>query len=323
MSYTTLKRAPVVRKLEYLLDYLLAVRTQSSSEEIEQRLSDRKKEFEREKNLAVGRGNPFRKNIEKTSRLAEECFKLAKTLGYIQRVNGEVYISEKGEYFLRVSNREQKVLFAKDYSRVYPHLAALVLTLAKLQSGEAVLPMMNKPLFRPEAEKIGLVCGQVTFDLTRDLTTILGMTNWYYEGVGVERRQHVYLTCTLSSDISSFREIRLHLGSGWLYVIPRQIERPLFREALWNEYLGLADGVPGSPIFYSSARERVCADLRIRDDQFDAEVFKMVEWDDEFIVVWSQGVLPYQRDSSGMLKSLPPKNESGNYIVYLKMVRRG
>jgi len=67
----------------------------------------------------------------------------------------------------------------------------------------------------------------------------------------------------------------------------------------------------------------VCANLRIRDDQFDAEVLQMVDWDDVFQVVWSEGVLPYQRDSAGMLKSLPPKTESGNYIVYLKIVRRG
>lgn len=116
----------------------------------------------------MGRGNPFRKNIEKTSRLAEECFRLAKALGYVQRVSGVVFITDKGEYFLSVSNREQKVLFAEDHSGVYPHLTGLVLTLARLRSEEAVLPMMNRPSFRPEAEKIGLMCGQVTFDLTRD-----------------------------------------------------------------------------------------------------------------------------------------------------------
>lgn len=97
-------------------------------------------------------------------------------------------------------------------------------------------------------------------------------------------------------------------------MIPRRIERPLFRQALWNEYLELADGVPGSPIFYSSVRERVCADLRIRDDQFDAEVFEMVEWDDEFIVVWSQGVLPYQRDSAACSRVCLRRTKAGTTL---------
>jgi hypothetical protein len=39
-------------------------------------------------------------------------------------------------------------------------------------------------------------------------------------------------------------------------------------------------------------------------------------------VIWSEGVLQYQKDSASMLKSLPPKNEWGRYVVYLKMVRR-
>ena len=48
----------------------------------------------------------------------------------------------------------------------------------------------------------------------------------------------------------------------------------------------------------------------------------MVEWDEFLHVIWSEGVLPYQQDSASMLKSLPPKNEWGRYVVYLKIVRR-
>jgi hypothetical protein len=62
--------------------------------------------------------------------------------------------------------------------------------------------------------------------------------------------------------------------------------------------------------------------LRIRDDQFDSEVLGMVDSDEVLHVIWSEGVLPYQQDTASMLKSLPPKNEWGRYIVYLKIVRR-
>ena len=49
---------------------------------------------------------------------------------------------------------------------------------------------------------------------------------------------------------------------------------------------------------------------------------KMVEYDETIHVVWSEGQLQYEKDNASMLKSLPPKNEWGNYVVYLKMVRK-
>jgi len=318
-----LREVPVVRRIEYLLDYLLAVDRRCTMGEIEEILSERKRQFEMEKILAVGRGNPFRRDLVKTSRLAKECFRLAKALRYVEKFGNGIAISDKGRHFLDVSNEERRILLAEAYSEVYPHLATLALTLSKLDSEEAVLPMMNKPKFRPEAEKIGLNIGQVTFDIIRDIATSLGILNWYHEGDGVQRRQHVYLTCSLATEVPRRRSIRLYWDDDWLYVVERLMDRASIRDTLWKAYLALADGIPGSPIFYSAVREKVCANLRIRDDQFDAEVLQMVDWDDVFQVVWSEGVLPYQRDSAGMLKSLPPKTESGNYIVYLKIVRRG
>ena len=104
--------------------------------------------------------------------------------------------------------------------------------------------------------------------------------------------------------------------------MPFEVERNKFRDCLWETYLSLADRIPGSPLFYSSVREKVCGLLKIRDDQFDNEIMRMVEWDEMLRVIWSEGVLQYQKDSASMLKSLPPKNEWGRYVVYLKMVRR-
>jgi len=292
-------------------------------EKIEEILSDRKREFEKQKILAVGRGSPFRRDIVKTSSLVEHCFKFAKALRFIEKGDNEIVLTEKGRRLLNVSDEERKILLAEAFSEVYPHLTTLVLTLSKLEAEEAVLPLMNKPKFRPEAEKIGLNIGQMAFDVIRDIATVLGIVNWYYDGEGLERRQHVYLTCTPTTEVPRRRSIRLRWNDDWLYIVEKLVDRASFRDALWRAYLALADGIPGSPIFYSAVREKVCAALRIRDDQFDAEVLRMVDWDDVFQVVWSEGVLPYQRDSAGMLKSLPPKTESGNYIVYLKIVRRG
>jgi hypothetical protein len=317
-----LLRVPMVRRIEYLLDYLQATERRCSKEEIEEILSERKRQFEREKILAVGRGNPFRKNIGRTSNLVSECLKLSKALGLVGTVDGDVTVSNKGRVFLATSDEEKMHVFSEAYSEAYPHLATLALTLSHQVGEEAVLPLQNKPAFRPQAEKVGLIIGQVAFDVVRDIATMLGIVNWYSSGGGVERRQHVYLACKLVTEPPDYFSVRIHWRRGWLYVVPRAIERSSFRNALWSVYLEAADGIPGSPVFYSAVREKVCATLKIRDRQFDEEVLRMVESDDVYRVVWSEGVLPYQRDSASMFKSLPPKTEDGNYIVYLKMTRR-
>jgi len=316
-----LLRVPLIRRIEYLSDYLQALDGRCRREEIEEILSERKRSFEKEKILAVGRGNPFRRNIERTSNLTKECLKLAQTLEFVYRIGDEVKISEKGREFLD-STESRKILFAEAYSKAYPHLATLALALSELDDKEAILPLHNKPEFRPEAEKIGLSIGQVAFDVIRDISTSLGIVNWYCTGKGIERRQHVYLASTPITEPPVHWKVRLHLNGGWLFIVPSVVERGSFRDALWSAYLEVANGIPGSPVFYTAVREKVCTTLRICDEQFDGEVLRMVESDDVFSVIWSEGVLPYQRDSASMLKSLPPKNEDGKYIVYLKMVWR-
>ena len=65
----------------------------------------------------------------------------------------------------------------------------------------------------------------------------------------------------------------------------------------------------------------MCYLLQITDDQFDCEVSEMMKLDEALSVHGSEGYLPYRRDSAGMMKSLPPKNVWGDYIVYLRIER--
>ncbi len=68
-----LVKPPVVRRIEYINDYLLGVEQGFDQEELQAQLAETKKRLEREKSLAVGRGNPFKKGITRTTSLTYDC----------------------------------------------------------------------------------------------------------------------------------------------------------------------------------------------------------------------------------------------------------
>ena len=317
-----LKAVPIVRRLEYLEVFLKGVKNRLDRKELVLALGERKIAFEIEKDLALGRGNPHRKDITQANYLLKYCIRLSRDLGFVNKVGLRFRLTEKGKEYLESDDYSRKYTFAEAFSEVYPHLTTVISSLNHLEGAEAILPLYNRPEFEPESVKYGFSTGQMYFDTVRDIGTSLGLLNWYAKGAGPERRQHLYLSCSImTQDPASFL-VKIRNGDKWLFAVPFEIDRVHFREALWNVYLSLVDGVPGSPIFYSSVREQVCATLKLRDDQFDSEVMKMVDDDAILQVIWSEGVLQYQKDSASMLKSLPPKNEWGRYVIYLKIVRR-
>jgi len=313
---------PMVRRFEYLEVFLNGVYKGLGMRDLEAALGEQKKAFEVEKDLALGRGKPQRKDIKEAGKLVEYCLRLAKDLRLVDKVGSRMRLLEGGRRFLEAGKGERKRLFAESHSNAYPHLSAMVLALLRLGGGEAVVPLMDKPPFKPEAGRYGLDVSQMVFDTVRDVATSLGLINWFVLGVGIERRQHLYLTCGLHESDPGDYLVKIRSGGMWLYAVQNVVDRVRFRDSLWKSYLSLVDNIPGSPVFYSQVRSSVCADLRIRDDQFDGGVMAMVDYDDVLRVVWSEGELPYQQNSASMLKSLPPKNEWGGYVVYLKIVRK-
>jgi hypothetical protein len=318
----TLRTIPVVRRVEYLDAFLDGVSKGWEKRELEAAIGERKKNFELEKNLALGRGKPYQKKITEAVRLQRYCLRLGKDLGFVEKIGSKVKLLDKGRTYSEADEKSRMRILGEAYSEAYPHLSAIVLALNRLK-GEAVLPLMNKPPIRPEITKYGINIDQVSFDTVRDIGTRLGLINWYVTGSGADRRQHVYSTCAVTETPPRGDYLfRLNHRGNSLFAIQNKVERNGFKAALWDTYLTLANGVPGFPIFYSLVREQVCAALRIRDDQFDSETMNMVDWDEALHVIWSEGVLPYQQDTASMLKSLPPKNEWGRYVVYLKIVRK-
>ncbi len=312
-----LTKPPVVRRLDYINDYMEGVKKGLDKEELEERLVDTKKRLETEKALAVGRGNPFRKNINKTSNLTYDCKRITVAMQLIE--DEPIMLTELGEKYLQSSDLERKTIICEAYSKAYPHFGELLKTLQK--HGTMVLPMRNIPAFRPEIQKYGLDMHQVAFDTVRDLATDVGLVNWYTKGSAEERRQFVYLVC---SQVDTFSEAHytLYFRTEQVYLKSNKVSINNFRDTLWDNYLERVNGILGAPVFYSELRMYVCYDLKISDSEFNKQILGLFEDDEKLNVIWSQGTLPRKRDSASMLKNLPPKNDDGNYIIYLKIVRK-
>ena len=305
-------KPPVVRRLEYINDYLIGVKQGLDEDELMVQLAETKKRLEREKSLAVGRGNPYRKGIARTSSLTYDCRRVTESMRLLENDR----LTSRGEEYLKSSDEDRRQIICEAYSSVYPHFGVLVSTLQ--QYGTLVLSMRNIPPFRPMAEKYGLDVHQVAFDTVRDLATDVGLVNWYTMDKAENRRQHVYLVCSQGSSDSEY--IVYHEGRQ-LQLKPNTVSLDEFRESLWENYIDLVNGVSGFPVFYSEIRDHVCYDLKISDILFNKYTETLMEDDDKYNVIWSQGILPRKQDSASMLKSLPPKNVDGNYIIYLKIVR--
>jgi hypothetical protein len=95
-----------------------------------------------------------------------------------------------------------------------------------------------------------------------------------------------------------------------------------FREQLWKDYLRLTRYVARKPILYSDLRSRVCYSLRISDMFFDDTAKQIMQTDPKYLLVGAGGTLSFRRDSASLIKSLPPKTDRGEYMVYLKMDKR-
>ena len=308
-----------MRRIEYLETYLTGIKHGLLKDELEAKLVDIKEELEMEKSIALGRGKASHAKNSGAAYLLRYCYRLSRDLGLISVGDTENSLSDVGTYFLNSEKIERVKLLTETYSEAYPHLSVLIGVLLKMD-GLISLPF-DKTSFDIKIETYELGMSQVVFDSVRDMATYLGLVNWRLLGKGIERIQHVYLTCRPQTKPVGNYLARIDMEGRWLHFNENTVLRDGFRAVLWESYLNLSGGVPGSPIFYSAVRDEVCYMLRITDDQFDREIFDMMIGDEVLKVYGSEGYLPYRSYSAGMWKSLPPKNVWGDYIVYLRMER--
>lgn len=313
---------PLIRRLEYLDIFLEGLDQGLTSQGLEDSLSERKRLFEEEKDLALGKSQLRRRALVKARYLNRYCSRLTRALGFVKPSGNRLSLTPLGRRYADGSGVERARILAEAYSVAYPHLGVVVSALSHSQGFKATLLLDDSEGFRGEANVLGFDMSLMVFTVVRDTAVALGLFNWRMEVESRSRRQTMYLCCDLSRETPFSYLVRIKTKEGWLYALERPVDRGVMRDVLWREYLALAEGVPGSPVFWTVVRDRVCESLRIRDDQFDAEIMRMSEEsDDELRVVWSEGNPAFQLEYTSTLKSLPPKNEWGNYMLYLKVAR--
>ncbi|HKZ93402.1 MAG TPA: hypothetical protein VJ249_02315 [Candidatus Bathyarchaeia archaeon] len=117
--------------------------------------------------------------------------------------------------------------------------------------------------------------------------------------------------------------IRLEEEEDFLLIRTFTVSSGDFEVVLWKEYLKLSDYKSNYPVYYSELRDYVCEQLRISDKTFDSFIKRMINKPDEYAVKLHPGggPLPPRRGLSSMLKVLPPKTGSDEYITFIKATK--
>lgn len=320
-------RIPRVRRVEYLLDFLKVVEQGYDRKLAEQKLAERKRIFEIEKNKALGRGRPFMEKLRRTKSLREDCQTLSTRLGFV-RIEDKLNIelTESGEFFLNADDGERRRVLAQGLLTTHTAFSHVLLTVAKAPNSEVSLPTKkDNRSFVQKAAPCGIEVGQTDFDVVCELASQLELLNWFPFNMNSGRYKRVYLTSVIYNNVETMnaqeKSLLLHFTyvdkSFWIG--PNHVRREEFKKTLWEEYLKATRYVPRRPVFYSQLRSNVCYELRMSDRVFDTYAEEIIRSDDAYRLVGSGGSLPYSRDMASLLKSLPLKTKRGEYIVYLKM----
>jgi hypothetical protein len=307
---------------------LEVVNTGYSREVAEAKLAERKRSFEVEKARALGRGNPFRARLKKAGRLVEFCETLCRQAGFVESRSGVYQLTEKGDRLLHMvaGGVDTDALLVGSLLRTYPSFQQVISAINAADGFEVVLPSTKlRALYSEYSKRYSINVDMWTFDIVRDLTSQLGVLNWFPDSTSGLRMQRVFMTSKIShNDVtdktgdSGFPLTTTIAGKRVL--IQRNIsDFTVFKDSVWKEYLKITHYVPRRPVFYSDLRTKVSYALRISDKIFDRLAARLMEKDERYFLLAAGGSLPYSRDSAGLLKSLPPRSPRGQYMVYLKM----
>jgi hypothetical protein len=127
----------------------------------------------------------------------------------------------------------------------------------------------------------------------------------------------------IQAENKGYISIKLEEEEGFLLIKTFSVDSKEFEEVLWKEYLKLSDYKSNYPVYYSELRDYVCEQLRISDRAFDSFIKRMINKPEECTVKLHPGggPMPPRRGLSSMLKVLPPKTGSDEYITFIKATR--
>lgn len=353
----TYLRVPRVQRLEYLDAFLNSYSEGEFNEKRAQKaIQGRIQDFEVEKAEALGRQRP---RVRKGTSTLQECLKLAKHLGLIDRLK-----HLKPDAMRTLDSDQKRSLLLERMWQIYPRFKQVVLTARDV--GQLDLPFYNWDRLRQESGCLyNLDFDRLNFEAIRDLATQLGLINWY-PTEGKPKRQIVYPVASVitfteviclvglpveqetfaqqcrhqtaldmnlltvrdghyeaqaSVALGGQRYLVLRTDSDQVFIKDHDVSTEEFEQVLWKEYLGLSDMRPRFPVLYPNLRNRVCANLRISDQVFDRHLNSLTRQPRRLNIYSSGGILSHT-DMAHLVKFLPAKTPQGRFIVYLKIGRR-
>ncbi len=267
------------------------------------------------------------KTLEEAGRLTAFTRTMAKQLGLIR---GDLTLSYEGEVYLSTDAKSRNRILVTRMLQTYTRFQEFLKVLRNREAGELHVPVEKGQSVTLE-KYMGIPgLSWIYFETILDLATQLKLVNWYAETPKPRNKLWVvYLVCSIAtknirgSDNGSRPDsVDVSLGNETWNISFNTPTREQFSQAIWQDYLELTKYVARKPIFYSTLRNKVCHSLRMADSVFDTYALNLMSGDDKFRLVGAGGTLQFSRDSASMLKSLPPKTDRGEYIVYLKMDKR-
>lgn len=325
-----MRRIPRIARLEFVLDFLEGVRQNLDLPELERKLGNRKLFFESEKYKALGRGSPFGEKrkirLMKARSTLDDCIRMCRMLRLLEP-HEKLALTADGVKLATLTVSEQIHPLGQLMLDNYPSFKTFLMRLRDLPRGEVSLPDIRhskRPgLYTELAKNSRIELDGLDFLRVRDILSQLGLTNWYREKREGETWSTVFLTSAISSKTGVGNSVfRLANDGAPILAEINTPSKESFFQAFWDEYMKKTNYVQWRPIFYSDLRTCTCTRLRLCDAVFDKFVSRMMEGNDTIQVIWSSGTFPRINDTSSLLKNLPPMEENGNYMVYLKLGRK-
>lgn len=319
------KRIPRVRRWEYLKSVLVSAKNKEDKRELELRLIENKREFERMKSLAIGSGSLSKKGLKTAKELLRDSRLMTVHLGWLQDQE-KMELTKIGEKIISIN-----ILTKEFLNLVFPRLLLeykpiqeLLFVLKESSNLEIRLPQRRDIInFSLYSDAQNLDIGQTDFMISRDLLGQLGVVNWFLYDKGQDRFCCTYLSSMILQNRKTETETDIDI------VIKDELQSPKLNEIklsgflpiLWLEYINLAKGIPLKPVYYSHLRDLVCYKARVSDMVFDKHMSSLIQnqGTEQYLIFGSGGTLPYSHYRSSALKSLPMKSSTGRYIIYIKM----
>lgn len=351
-------RVPLVQRLEYLEAFLNSYDNTEFNEEQAKKAVQRQIHLvELEKAKALGKKRPVMREGKST---LQECLKLASHVGLVDRFKRltprvksvldpkckRPFLVERfwGTYprfrqvVLSVRDAEQLDLSFYARGKAFRDEAGSRygfdfdrLTLETIRNLATQLELVN---WYPTEERRQIIYPVASIATSAEILSLVGLP----VQLGSYAQQCVHQAAVdlgllavrdgrYEAQASTHQErqgyLDLQTGTDWVFVRDHDVSLEDFEQVLWEEYLHLSGMRPRYPVLYPNLRNKVCAALRTSDRMFDSRVLSLIRDPHRLSVYPSGGVLNYAAHLAHLGKFLPPKTAQGNFIIYLKMERRG